>query len=481
MRAVAAVFPVPSLARFRVALTTVLLAFAFVAIHPLMARSAVKIQEVKSESGITAWLVEDYSVPIIATRFAFRGGSVQDPSGKDGLTYLMSGLFDEGAGDLEREAFQERLDDSGAEMSFDSSSDAFYGSMRVIADQADEGFALLAMAVQKPRFDAEPIDRIKAQILQGIAANSRDPSTLAGIAWDEAVYGSHPYGRRDEGTPETLTPLTRDDLVAQHRNLFARDNLIVGVVGAIDAETLKRRLDEVFAPLPEHATLAEVPQADIKFGQSLRVDYDLPQTTIRLAYPGLPRSDPAFFAAYLMNEVLGGGTFSSRLFEEVREKRGLAYGVGSSLVSQRYANTLSIGTSTRSDRADETLKIVLDEVKRMADEGPTQEELDAVKRYTVGAYAINNLDSSRGIAATLVELQLQELGIDYIERRESLIDAVTLDQVKAEAKKLLSAEPIVMRVGPKEGSAAANAPAPEPVAPQGEATDVPEEAPGSGG
>lgn len=412
------------------------------------ARAAVEIQEVRGDSGVTAWLVEDYTVPIISIRFAFEGGSTQDPEGKTGLANLMSGLFDEGAGDMDADAFQIALDEAGAEMSFHSGTDAIYGQMRMLAETKDEAFALLRMAVQRPRFDQAPVDRIRAQIVAGIVSRERDPERQADIAWAQAVYGDHPYAKRDEGTPQSLAGITPQDLATFHARVFARSNLKVGVVGAIDAETLKVVIDDLFAALPAEADLLPVSEVQPRLDQTVRIDYALPQTAIRLAYPGVDRADPGFFAAYLMNQVLGGGTFSSRLFEEVREERGLAYGVSSALVNREYSNSLVIGTSTRSDRAGETLAIILDEVERMAEHGPTAEELERAKRYVIGAYAINNLDTSMAIARTLVEIQIDELGIDYIDRRAGLIGAVTLDQAKAAARRLLTAEPAIMLVGP---------------------------------
>ena len=428
-------------------------AFLALLIVVLPARAEVKIQEVVSPGGIRAWLVEDYTVPIVSVRFAFRGGTTQDPKGKEGLANLMTGLFDEGAGELESDAFQIALDDAGAEMSFSSSPDAIYGSMRMLADRQDEAFGLLKLAVAEPRFDAAPIARIRDQIVTGIEARALDPETRGDIAWAEALYQDHPYSRRVEGTKETLASITADDLKGFHERNFARSNLTVGIVGAIDAETLGRRLDEIFGALPQAAQLEPVPLADPKYGQDIRINYNLPQTSLQLAYPGIERHDPQFFAAYLMNQILGGGSFSSRLFKEVREKRGLAYGVGSSLVNRDYAQSLAIGTATRSDRAMETLKVIRDEVKRMADEGPTEEELAFTKRYVIGAYAINNLDTSSAIARTLVDLQIDNLGIDYIQEREAMIEAVTIDDVRAVAKRLLSAEPAVMIVGPENAGA----------------------------
>jgi zinc protease len=418
------------------------------------ARAEMKIQEVTSSQGITAWLVEDYSVPLIAIRFAFEGGTSQDPQGKEGLANLMTGLFDEGAGDLDSDAFQSQLDDAGAEMRFSADRDTLYGSMRLLAEQKDEALGLLQQAIAAPRFDQAPIDRIRAQIVSGIVAGSRDPEVAAGYKWATALYGDHPYARRSDGTEASLATISADDLHALHKAVFAREKLKIAVVGAIDAETLKADLDKLFGSLPEKPALTPVADVQPKLAQTVSVEYDLPQTRLQLAFPGIKRDQPEFFGAVLMNHVLGGGTFTSRLFDEVREKRGLAYGVSSSLVNYDHASTLVISTSTRSDKAGETLGLVREVVKKMADEGPTEAELAAAKKYLIGAYAINNLNSSGAIASTLVELQLQHLGIDYMQRRGALLDAVKLEDTKVAAKKLLVAEPAVLVVGPAIAEAA---------------------------
>ncbi|WP_047149058.1 pitrilysin family protein [Aquamicrobium sp. LC103] len=421
------------------------------------ARAAVEIQEVVSDKGITAWLVEDYTVPIVTIRFAFEGGSTQDPAGREGIANLMTGLFDEGAGELDSDAFQERLDEVGADMRFNAGRDAIYGSMRMLAEERGAAFELLQLAVDSPRFDQAPVDRIRSQILTGILADERDPQSQGRQEFAKALYGDHPYARRSDGTPDTLKAITLDDLHAQHDRLFARSNLHVAVVGAIDAEALKTELDRVFGNLPEKDGRTPVNEADLKLDQQVAYNYPLPQASLQLVYPGVKRDDPQFFAAYLMNHILGGGTFSSRLFNEVREKRGLAYGVGSALHNSDYASTLVIGTSTRSDRAAETLELIRAEIRRMAEEGPTPEELAGAKTFVIGAYPINNLDSSSAIARTLVELQKDDLGIDYIDRRADLINAVTLDEVKAAAQRLLTSEPASLIIGPEAKSEAKEA------------------------
>ncbi len=414
------------------------------------AQAAVNIQDVTSERGIRAWLVEDYSVPIISIRFSFKSGSTQDPVGKEGLANLMTGLFDEGAGDLTSDQFQERLDDAAAEMSFSANRDTVSGSMRMLAETKDEAFELLRLAVNEPRFDQTPIDRIRAQLVAGIKAQERNPDTIAQISWAKAFYGTHPYSRRSEGTEEGLKSVTADDLRDFHRRVFSSNHLNIGVVGAIDAGTLSAILDTLFGTLPKEPELQAVERATPNFNQIVRVDYELPQATLQLAYPGIEREDPEFFAAYMMNHILGGGTFSSRLYDEIREKRGLAYGVGSYIANRDYSSALVISTATRADRVDETLQIIRQQVEMMATEGPSQQELDAAKRFVKGSYAIQNLSSSRAIARTLVGLQEENLGIDYIERRGDLIDAVTLEAVKSAARRILTSQPAIMVLGPAE-------------------------------
>ncbi|KUM23603.1 zinc protease [Mesorhizobium loti] len=430
------------------AVVTLCFALFFLLLPALAAHAETNIQEVKSKKGITAWLVEDHSIPLVAIRFVFDGGTAQDPAGKEGLVNLMSGLFDEGAGDLDSEAFQQKLDDAGAEIRFQAARDGTYGSMRMLSEVKDQAFGLLKLAVNNPRFDQAPIDRVRAQILSGILAKERDPNKIAQQHWLRVVYGEHPYARPDEGTKESLATITADDLKAFHNANFARAGLHVAVVGDIDAATLSDKLDEVFGDLPDKQTLAPVSDIVPKVGRQLEVNYDLPQTSLVLAWPGVKRGDPDRFAAVLMNEILGGSALTSRLYEEVREKRGLAYGVSSVFVDYAHSNALLAITATRFDRAVETLSIMRQVVKEMVETGPTEEELAATKKHMIGAYAINYLASSSSVAATLLELQIEGLGIDYIKRRSGLINAVTLDQVKAAARKLLSFDPTTMVVGP---------------------------------
>ncbi|MEM9277035.1 MAG: PVC-type heme-binding CxxCH protein, partial [Pseudomonadota bacterium] len=252
----------------------------------------------------------------------------------------------------------------------------------------------------------------------------------------------------DGGTEETIDLITRDDIVAMHEKLFARSELVVGVVGAISEEELKLELDKVFGDLPETSGAVPVDEVQPILGENVNIEMSVPNSRISLVYRGLKRDDPDFFAAHLMNHILGGGTFSSRLYTEVREKRGLAYGVSSGIATFENTAYLSAGTSTRADNQEEAIRIMKEEIRRLAEDGVTAEELEAAKKFVSGSYAIANLDTSGKIARVLVAIQSNDLGIDYIDRRKELIEKVTLEDVNRIAKKLLSAEPTQVVVGP---------------------------------
>lgn len=410
---------------------------------------AVDIQEVTSNGGITALLVEDYTVPLIALQFAFRGGAAQDAEGKAGTAKLVSILLDEGSAGLDSDAMQAKLDANGMSYSFSASADWFSGGIKTLETRQEEAFDLLAMMLGEPRFDADPIERMKTSVTASLQREAKDPSAVAGKALSKSLFGDHPYGRSSDGTIESIAAITRDDLVNYHQNIFARDNLVIGVVGAISPEELGPVLDEVFGGLPEKADLRDIPEAELKIGERVHVDMDVPQTVIRMALPGIKRDDPDFFAAHLANHILGGGSFSSRLYQEVREKRGLVYGVFTYLAALDRAGFVVGGAATGTERAGETIKVMRDELKKMAEKGPTGEELEKARKFVTGSYAISNLDTSNKIASVLVAIQQSDLGIDYIDRRADKLAAVTIEDVREQAERLYDATPTIVTVGQK--------------------------------
>jgi len=409
---------------------------------------ATNVQEITSPSGIKAWLVEDYTVPIVAMNVAFRGGTAQDPEGKAGLANLMSGLLDEGAGDLDSRAFQAKLEDLSITLSFDTSTDAFYGNLRTLSTNLNEAFDLFRLAVTEPRFDAEPIERIRGQIIANLRREESNPNNVASNLWAATLFGTHPYGRPREGTPESVAAVTADDLRAFHARTLARDTLHVVLVGAIDADAARLALEHVFGGLPAHASLDPVPDIVPAEGTAAHAALSVPQTTVRLGGIGLKRDDPDFVTAYVADQILGGGTFSSRLYKAVRENRGLAYSVGSSLVPYDHAGAFIAATSVDAANVGTAVDIMVHEISRYGQEGPSAEELAAAKDYLVGNFALR-FDSSQKIARNLLHFQLDDLGIDYIERRNDLIRAVTLNDVLRVAKRIWGDPLSVVTVGPQ--------------------------------
>ncbi|WP_150287499.1 M16 family metallopeptidase [Rhabdaerophilum calidifontis] len=416
------------------------------------AASPARVRELVTPAGLVVWHVEDYTVPVVSIEFAFLGGAAQDPAGRAGLANLVAGLLDEGAGDLGAEAFQEALEEKAIELSFDASRDRVDGSLRFLAEHAGRAFELLGLAVSAPRFETGAIDRVRAQIIAGLKRDESDPNVRARETLQSRAYAGHPYGRSADGVIAELAAIDRDLVLAQHGRLFARDALRIVAVGAISAEALAAGLDRAFANLPAGARLdAIAPAAMQNAGLREIVDLDIPQSTLLLALPGIARKDPLHMPAMVLNHILGGGSFTSRLWTEVREKRGLAYSVWSMLANRRHGALFLAGTATSNERVAQSLAVILDEIERITREGAGAEELARAKSYLTGSYALR-FDTSRKIAHQLLEIRIEELGIDYIDRRNDEVNAVNLDSMAEAGRRLFAdARPLIVVAGRPQG------------------------------
>ncbi|MET4072722.1 zinc protease [Bradyrhizobium sp. S3.2.6] len=398
-------------------------------------QAAAKIQRLVSPGGIEAWFVQDATVSLIAMEYAFSGGASQDPAGKSGVGNLVADLLDEGSGDLDSKTYHERLDRRAIKLSFAAKRDHFRGSLRMLKDNKDEAYDLLRMALTSARFEPADVERIRAQVISTLRRESTSPSSLAHRKFLEVAFGDHPYGRPDTGTLDSVPKIEIADLKDYARRILAKDTLRIVVVGDVDPDTLGKLLDKTFGALPAKAELTPIPDVvAAKPPQRAFIPLDVPQTVVTFGGPGINRHDPDFMAADVVNHILGGG-LSSRLFKEVREKRGLAYSIQEALLWMDHSALFIGETGARADRAGETVDAVEKEIRRIAEEGPTQQELDEAKSYLKGSQMLA-LDTSSKLAWTLLQYQLDKLPIDYIEKRNTIVDAVTLDDTRRVAKKL---------------------------------------------
>jgi len=413
---------------------------------------AFEIREVESPGGLKAWLVSDKTVPLITMRFSFRGGTVNDPEEASGRSYFLSGMLDEGAGELKSQEFQQRMSELAMRMSFDAEREHFGGSFQTLSENKDASFELLRLAVTEPRFDAEPMDKVRGQILLGIKGDEENPGRIASKALLKTMLGDHPYARVPKGDADSVSSMKPSDLKEAWSAIFVRNHLQIAVVGDITAEELGPLLDKVFGALPAEGKKISIP--DLKApekGSITIVERKIPQSVMSFAMPGLVRSDPDFVTAYVMNFVLGDGGFGSRLMEEVREKRGLTYGIYTGLASWTNGGLLIGSVSTQNAKAGETLDVLRAELVKMAEKGPTEEELEQAKTYLTGSYALR-FDSGSKIAGQLLGIQQDNLGVDYVIKRNDLIRAVTVEDAKRVAKRLIDPDALTISiVGRPEG------------------------------
>ena len=416
---------------------------------------AIDIKTLTTPAGIKLWLVEDRTAPVISISFSFEGGSAQDPAGKEGLAQLAASLLDQGAGPYDAAAFKGRQEDIAARLSFGVSVDRFGGTVRMLREYREQSIDLLRLALTEPRLDADSIQRLQRQFVSGLKQAEQSPNSVANRTLLRAVFGDHPYGRPPDGTIAGIEAITVDDLRLQVKRQFARDRLRLAVVGDVTEAEIVALVDRAFGALPATTGQADVPtwtpEANRPGGRTLLVERDVPQSVALIALPSLKRDDPDWYAATIMNHVLGGGGFAGRLMNEVREKRGLAYGAYSRLSTYRQAGLLTASVGTANERVAESVKIIREQLALMAKDGITDAELADAKTYLNGALALT-LDSTGSIAGLLLSIQVDGLPPDHMTRRKELIDRVTSADVKRIAQRVLQLDAsVAVVVGKPQG------------------------------
>ena len=426
---------------------------AFACALSLPAWAAITITPVTSPGGFHAWLYEDHTIPMITLRSSFQGGAALDPEGREGVCVLMAGLLEEGTGEIDSTAFAEKREDLAAHFGFDCGRDDVAISLDMLSENRDASVDLLREALARPSFDPEAVERVRGQMIAGLEDDATNPGAIANRAFFATAFPDHPLGRPTDGTLETVKALDVEDLRAAHAATMTRDRLRLAVVGDITPEELGPMLDRLYGDLPAEGP-ALPPVAEPKLPGTLDViDLDVPQSLVFFGQHGIPRDDPDFIPAFVMDYVLGGGGLGSRLSSEVREKRGLTYGINTMLAPMDFGALYMGHFASANAHVAEAVGLVRAEWQRMAEGGVTEEELDAAKRYLTGAYPLRFSGNAK-IAEQLLGIQVAGLDIDYVNKRNAMVEAVTKEDVARVAKRLLDpAELTFVVVGRPEGLA----------------------------
>jgi zinc protease len=390
---------------------------------------ASNIEEVTGKSGVKAWLVEDHKLPLISLHIAFRGGVEQDPFDKQGLANLTMNALTEGGGPYDADTFQQKLADHSIAMNFNAGRDALYGTIKTLSSEKEETFALLQLVLTKPRFDEKDIERERSQQLATLRVQLGNPDWQARYALFQKIFGDHPYGSRRLGTTETLARLTRNDISSFAARHIARDNLVVAVAGDITARDLSTALDQMFGDLPRHAQLSPVSEVAWPLDTAtILTPREGTQTALLFAMPGPKRDDPDWYAAEIANYILGGGGFSSRLMQEVRDINGLTYDINTTLSAMEHGGLLTGEAATDNPKTGKAWEIILDTMHHFYEDGAKEKDVKAAKDYLTGALPLS-MTSTDKITRILLEWQLDRLGPDYLDRRNDLIRNVTVEDV----------------------------------------------------
>lgn len=414
----------------------------------------VPVRAIRTPGGIEAWLVSDSTVPMIVMSAYWQGGSASEPESRIGVTGVMADMLTEGAGDMDANAFKERLQDLNMSVSFSSGWDGVGMSLVTLSENRDAAFEMARLALMQPRFDAAPLERMRRQMLVGLRTRETNPSYIANLALDSALHPDHPYARR--ASRENVEAINRAALVQRRAEVFTRGDLKITIVGDIDEANAARLIDATFGRLPMNTPRSEPPEAQLRAATPLIVrQLPQPQSLVLFAAPGIQDEDPDWVPLVVANYIIGGGGFSSRLMDQVREQRGLVYGIGTGPSIREHVAVIRGSAQTENGDVREAIEVTRAEMARIYHDGATQAEVNDAITYLTGSFALD-LDSNVKIASAVHGYQVSGRDVDYINHRNERIRAVTLEDVNRVARRLYDPNAFTfVVVGQPEGLEAA--------------------------
>lgn len=394
---------------------------------------------------LTAWLVEDHSVPVVSVSWSWPGGAATDAPGREGTAAMAAAMLTEGAGELRALAFADALRDSAVGLNFSAGRDTFEGSFRCLTDALPEALRLTRLAMTAPRLDEDALGRVRARAIAGARTQLETPRGQAGRAFWASAFPDHPAGRPANGTAESLAAIPPEALRTTLAAQLRRDGLLIGVAGAIRPAQLATLLQNLFGTLPAGAPATPPPLPPFSsFGRQI-VAVPSPQSQIVFGQPGIIPSDPDWETAQIVLRVLGGGGFSSRLMEAVRVQRGLTYGIGVGLDTLFGGGVITGGFATENGKVAEALEVTRGVWADLAGTGPTEAELEEAVAYLTGSLPLQFTDSRR-IAATLLAMRRNNRPIGWLNGRNDRLRAITRGDAVRLAGSMLKPDALAVTV-----------------------------------
>ncbi len=414
---------------------------------------ALDVKRFVMPNGLTVLVAERHNLPIVTFSLLIKASPFDEDEDKAGLASLTAELLTEGTKKRKAGDISEEIEFIGASLDSSANSDFTSITLSVLKKDLEKGFDILSDILLHPTFPEEEINRKKAMIKGNLKQFEEDPSFVADRAFRRAVYGNHPYGRLVTGTENTIDRIKREDLIEFHSTYYRPNNTILSVAGDVTENEVKELFDRYLhqwhhSKIPDKKSTRDVKSKE----RVILIDKDLTQANIIIGHKGLKREDPDYYTVSVMNYILGGGGFSSRLMQRVRDEMGLAYDIHSLFDARKEGGFFYVKVQTKNDSASKVIEEILEAFKRIRAEAVSDQEIEDAKAYLTGSFP-RRLDTNRKIADLLVAMEFYNLGLDYINKYPELIKSITKDDIIKVAKKYINLEDLVFVVVAKQSEA----------------------------